>query len=237
MKSAELDVQNLSVSYNDLQVIWDISFNVGKRSVVTIIGPNSAGKSTILKTIAGVLNPSKGKIFFGGEDITDQPPHSRVEKGLALVPEGRQLFPYLTVYENLESGAHLRTRGEIKDTLEWVYQLFPVLAARTNQLARTLSGGEQQMLAIARALMSKPRLLMLDEPSLGLAPILVQKLYEVIERLNEEGLTVLLIEQNVYAGLKHADKAYVLESGRIVMAGKGEELLKNEYIEKSYLGL
>jgi len=237
MKDLELDVQNLSSSYYELQVLWDVSFQVEKGDIVSIIGPNSAGKSTILKTIAGTLKPLKGKIFFHGEEITDQPPHLRVKKGLALVPEGRQLFPYLTVYENLESGAHLKTKSDIEETLELVYQLFPVLKARRNQLAITLSGGEQQMLAIARALMSKPRLLMLDEPSLGLAPLFVEKLYEAIEELNKGGLTVLLVEQNVYMSLSFSDKAYVVENGKIVMEGRSEELLKEKYIKKAYLGL
>jgi len=237
MGNAKLDVRNLSTSYFDLQVLWDVSLKVEDRSIVAIIGPNNAGKSTLLKTIAGMLNPSKGRIFFDGEDVTDKPPHFRVKRGLVLVPEGRQLFPYLTVYENLESGALLRSKGEIQDTLEWVYQLFPVLKVRTKQLSMTLSGGEQQMLAIARALMSKPKLILLDEPSLGLSPLFTQKLYEAIEKLKEEGLTILLVEQNVSKCLMLANYAYVFENGRIVMEGKGRELLKNDYVKKAYLGV
>jgi branched-chain amino acid transport system ATP-binding protein len=237
MRNAKLEVRDLSVSYFDLQVLWDVSLKVEDQSIVSIIGPNNAGKSTLLKTIAGLLKPSRGKILLDGEEITDKPPHFRVKRGLVLVPEGRQLFPYLTVRENLESGAFLRSKEEIQDALEWVYQLFPVLKERAKQLAMTLSGGEQQMLAIARALMSKPKLMLFDEPSSGLSPIFTRRIYEMIEKLREEGLTILLVEQNVYSSLMLADYAYVIENGKIVMEGKSQELLGNDHVKKVYLGI
>jgi len=233
-----LKVSNLNVSYGDIQVLWDISFEVKKGEIVVIVGSNGSGKSTLLKTIAGLLRPRSGSIEFLGARLEKLHPYDIVNMGLALVPEGRWVFPKMTVRENLELGAYTpRARKYIKDTLQWVYDIFPVLKEREEQRAGTLSGGEQQMLAIARGLMSKPKLLMLDELSLGLAPKLVIKIFETIQRINSEGVTILMVEQNVRYALNMADRGYVLENGKITLKGKGKELLENEYVKKAYLGI
>ncbi|MCS7202804.1 MAG: ABC transporter ATP-binding protein, partial [Dictyoglomus sp.] len=196
------------------------------------------GKTTLLKVLSGLIKPETGKIIFDGEDVTNLPPHKRVEKGISLIPEGRLLFTRLTVEENLLLGATTeKARIEREKTLKWVCQLFPILEERKKQIAGTLSGGEQQMLAIARGLMSKPKLLILDEPSWGLAPKIVVQLFDLIKEINNKGITILLVEQNVWRTLEISDKAYVIETGRIVLSGSGKELLENEYVRKTYLGL
>lgn len=233
-----LKLDKVNVSYGDLPVLWNISLKVKKGEIVAVVGSNGAGKSTMLKTICGLIMPNKGDIEFLGERITRMSPFKRVEKGLAYVPEGRHVFPHMTVMENLEMGAYVpRARKRIKDTLEWVFQLFPILEERRNQLAGTLSGGEQQMLAIARGLMSRPSLLMLDEPSLGLAPMFVVKVFEMIRKINQEGVSILLVEQNVRYALNNAHRGYILENGRIVLEDEGRKLLENEQVRKSYLGI
>jgi branched-chain amino acid transport system ATP-binding protein len=233
-----LKVDNIDVSYGELQVLWDVSFEVGEKELVAIVGSNGAGKTTLMKTISGLLRPTKGSITFLDNRIDKFPPHKIVDLGISLVPEGRQLFPEMTVQENLELGAYQkRAREKLKDSLEWVYQLFPILKERKSQLAGTLSGGEQQMLAIGRALMSRPKLLMLDEPSLGLMPIFVKTTFKAIEKLKEEAVTILLVEQNVRQALELADRGYVLETGRIVLSNTGKKLLSDEGVKKAYLGL
>lgn len=233
-----LEVNSIEVSYGDVQVLWGVSLRVERGEIVALIGPNGAGKTTTVKTIAGLLRPKSGYIKFLGNKIDGQPSYRIMITGIALVPEGRMLFPRMTTLDNLLLGAYTRrAREKLSDTLEWIYQLFPVLKERRGQLAETLSGGEQQMLAIARGLMSRPTLLMLDEPSLGLAPMLVIGVFDIIKRLREEGVTILLIEQNVYHALEMADRGYVLEEGRVVLEGKGRELLTSEHVKKTYLGL
>lgn len=233
-----LEVSDISSGYNGLQVLWDVSLMVQRGELVALVGANGSGKSTLLKTIAGLLRPFKGRIILEGVRIDGMPPHAIVSRGLALVPEGRRVFPYMTVAENLELGAFLETRrARMEQTLEWVYRLFPILKERRNQLAGTLSGGEQQMLVIGRALMSRPRLLMMDEPSLGLAPAVVSTVFASIRRLLEEGITVLLVEQNVRKALELAHRGYVLENGRIVLSGASSSLLSNPDVKKAYLGV
>ena len=233
-----LKVESLSVFYDRAQALWDVSLSVEQKSMTAILGSNGAGKSTVLNTLAGLLKPRSGSIVFEEKNISNYEPYERVEAGISLIPEGRKLFPYLTVEENLEIGAYVkRARADTKKSLEWVYHLFPILKERRKQLAGTLSGGEQQMAAIARGLMSKPKLLMLDEPSLGLAPIIVLEVFKLIREINDAGVTILLVEQDVYQTLRVAEKAFVLETGKIVMEGSGEELMKEEYIKKAYLGL
>jgi len=233
-----LEVDKINVFYGDLQALWDVSFDVNEGEIVVVVGSNGAGKTTTLKTISGILNPKSGAINFLKERVDKVLPHRIVDLGIAHVPEGRRLFPHMTVLENLEMGASPRRARKRKDkSLEWVYQLFPILKERKNQLAGTLSGGEQQMLAIGRGLMSRPKLLMLDEPSLGLAPKLVIKVFDMIQKINEEGVTVLLVEQNILHALELADRAYVLETGRITLRGRGSELVNNDYVKKAYLGL
>lgn len=231
-----LKVNKINVSYGKLQALWDVSFEVGKGDVVAIVGSNGAGKTTTLRTIAGLLKPWSGSIVFMDERIDKMPPNEIVGKGISFVMEGRKLFPKMTVLENLEMGAYTNWSKRF-DTLEWVFQLFPILKERKNQLAGTMSGGEQQMLAIARALMSRPKLLMLDEPSLGLAPKIVLQVFNLVRKINEEGVSVLLVEQNVKHALELASKGYVLENGRIVLEGRGIELLKDEHVKKAYLGI
>ncbi|MEM4000861.1 MAG: ABC transporter ATP-binding protein [Saccharolobus sp.] len=233
-----LKAHKLNVAYGILQVLWDVSFNVEKGEIVALIGPNGAGKTTTLLTLAGINTPISGEIYFNNSRITTLSPYERVELGLTLVPEGRKIFPYLTVYENLLSGAYSRrARKKIKDSIEFVTNLFPVLKERKNQLAYTLSGGEQQMLAIGRALMSCPSLLMLDEPSWGLAPTIIETIMTTIKKLREEGITILIVEQNVMDALEISDRAYVLETGRIVLEGYGKDLVNNDYIRRVYLGI
>jgi len=233
-----LEVDKINVFYGDLQALWDVSFEVHEGEKVVIVGANGAGKTTTLRTISGLLRPKTGEIRFLGQRIDRLPPHKIVELGIAHVPEGRRIFPRMTVMENLEMGAYIkRAREKFDDTLEWVFSIFPRLKERKDQIAGTMSGGERQMLAIARGLMSRPKLLMLDEPSLGLAPKLVLKVFEVVQRISEEGVTILLVEQNVRHALELADRGYVLETGRITLSGRGEELLENEYVKKAYLGM
>jgi branched-chain amino acid transport system ATP-binding protein len=233
-----LVVDGINVFYGDLQALWNVSFKAEKGSITVIVGPNGAGKTTTLKTISGLLRPRSGSISFLGERIDNAPPHRIAELGISHIPEGRRLFPNMTVLENLMTGAYTRKAWEKRnETLEWIFQLFPILKERRNQLAKTLSGGEQQMLAIGRGLMSRPKLLMLDEPSLGLAPKLVLFTFNIVKQIHEEGVTILLVEQNVRQALELADKAYVLETGRIILEGEGKELLESEYIKKAYLGI
>lgn len=233
-----LEVRNIDVFYGDVQVIRDVSFEVKKGEIVALIGANGAGKSTILKTISGLIRPRKGEVFFEGIPIHKIEPYKLIEMGLSLVPEGRRLFVEMTVEENLEMGA---LKGEAKkkreESKEIVFELFPRLKERRRQLAGTLSGGEQQMLSIGRGLMSKPRLMMFDEPSLGLAPILVKEIFDVIKRIRNEGTTVLIVEQNTKQTLTISDRAYVLETGRITLNGTGQALLNDEHIKKAYLGV
>jgi branched-chain amino acid transport system ATP-binding protein len=233
-----LEVNGINVFYGDIQALWDVSFEVEEGELVVIVGSNGAGKTTTLKTISGLMHPDGGSIRFLGQRIDQASPHRIVEMGIAHIPEGRGLFPYMTVLENLEMGAYTRRARAKKDkSLEWVYGLFPILAERRGQLAGTLSGGEQQMLAIGRGLMSRPRLLMLDEPSLGLAPMLVLDVFETVKQINEQGVTVMLVEQNVRHALELADRAYVLENGRTTLQGTGKELLENDYVKEAYLGM
>lgn len=233
-----LKVDNLEVSYGDVQVLWDVSFEVREKEILVLIGANGAGKSTTLRTISGLLRPVKGSIEFNGVRLDQTPEHRIIEYGLAHVPEGRRLFPEMTVEENLILGSlSPMAKAKRKETLEWVYHLFPRLEERRKQLARSLSGGEQQMCAIGRGLMSIPKLLMFDEPSLGLAPVLVQDIFGMIKKINQEGMTVLLVEQNVKHTLTICHRAYVLENGRIVLEGTGEELLNNPQVKEAYLGI
>ncbi|MFQ6075842.1 MAG: ABC transporter ATP-binding protein [Candidatus Bathyarchaeia archaeon] len=233
-----LKIDKIKVSYGELQALWDVSFHVNDGEITTIIGSNGAGKTTILRTISGLLHPTSGHIEFMGERIDGMPPHQIVERGITHTPAERELFPYMTVLENLELGAYPKeARRKLGETIRWVYELFPILEKRSNQLAGTLSGGEQQMLAIGRSLMSKPRLLMLDEPSLGLAPKLVAMIFDVVRELNRQGVTILLVEQNVRRALRLGHKAYVLETGRIVMQGAGKDMLDDERVKRAYLGI
>lgn len=235
MSEIMLQVKDLVVSYGGIEAVKGISFDVTKGQIVTLIGANGAGKSTTLKTIAGVVKPKSAGIVFEGNDITGKTPDFIVKNGITLVPEGRRVFPNLTVKENLIMGAYLR-KDSLESDFEYVYGLFPRLKERNWQLAGTLSGGEQQMLAVARALMSRPKLIMMDEPSLGLAPIVVKNIFDIIKQINKEGITVLLIEQNANMALQCADTAYVLETGNITMTGTGAELLSDERIKEAYLG-
>jgi len=233
-----LTVDSLSCFYRKTQVLWDISFGVKDKTITTVLGSNGAGKSTILKTLAGLHDSKTGRITYGEKNITYCDPPERVELGISLVPEERRLFPYLNVEENLRLGAFIkRARVETEKTLKYVYDLFPILPAKRKQLAGTLSGGEQQMAAIGRGLMSIPKLLMLDEPSLGLAPLITKHVFELIENINLAGITVLLIEQNVHRSMHIADHVFVLESGHIVAQGSPEVLSQEEHIKNAYLGM
>jgi branched-chain amino acid transport system ATP-binding protein len=233
-----LSIEKLNVLYDKVQVLWDVSFHVNESEVVTLLGSNGAGKSTTVKTIQGLLKPRSGSIKLFDARIDGIPAYKIVGEGIALVPEGREIFPKMSVLENLVLGAYVpRARETQNDTLEWVFSLFPTLAERKKQLAGTMSGGEQQMLAIARALMSKPKLLMLDEPSLGLAPVVVLQVFEIIKKLKEERVTVLLVEQNVHHALEISDRAYIMEKGQIILEGKGSDLLNNHYVRQAYLGM
>jgi len=230
-----LKIDGLKVNYGGIQAVKGINFEVPENEIVTLIGANGAGKSTTLRTIAGLVDPAGGSVTFNGEDITGMTPYEIVKRGITLVPEGRKVFPDLTVLENLKIGAYLR-KDDIKPDLEWVYELFPRLKERTWQAAGTMSGGEQQMLAVGRALMSRPKLMMMDEPSLGLAPLIVKDIFEIIREIVRQGVTILLIEQNANMALQTANTAYVLETGLITMTGEGKELLNNEAVRKAYLG-
>ena len=231
-----LKVNDINVYYGAIHAINGISFEVNEGEIVTLIGANGAGKSTTLKTISGILRSKTGSIEFDGSDITKLPPHKLAALGIAHVPEGRRIFQQLTVKENLEMGAYTRPASEVKPRIEDVFQRFPRLEERKNQVAGTLSGGEQQMLAMGRALMCRPKLMMLDEPSMGLSPLLVQQIFDIIKELNEQGTTILLVEQNAKMALSIADRAYVLETGNIVMQGGAKDMLSDESVKKAYLG-
>jgi branched-chain amino acid transport system ATP-binding protein len=232
-----LEISRLDVYYGVIRALHGISLNVGKGEIVTLIGANGAGKSTTLLTVSGLLTPLSGEIVFEGQDITHAPPHRRVEMGIVQVPEGRRVFANMSVSENLDLGAYTRKdKSGIQSDLERVFSLFPILAERRKQAAGTLSGGQQQMLAIARSLMSRPRVLLMDEPSLGLAPLLVKEIFQVITEIRSQGVTVLLVEQNAHMSLSIADRGYVLETGRIVLEGRAQELLANAEVKKAYLG-
>ncbi|MCR5482027.1 MAG: ABC transporter ATP-binding protein [Clostridia bacterium] len=231
-----LSVENINVYYGAIHAIRDVSFKVDEGEIVTLIGANGAGKSTTLQTVSGILHSRTGSIDFCGENIAKVPAHKIVEKGLAHVPEGRRIFQQMTVQENLEMGAFTAEPSTIPGNLEMIFEQFPRLKERRKQVAGTLSGGEQQMLAMGRALMSNPKLLMLDEPSMGLAPILVEQIFEIIQRLNDAGTTILLVEQNAQMALSVAHHAYVLETGSVTLSGTGDELAASEQVKKAYLG-
>lgn len=233
-----LSIEGLSVRYGDVEVLHGVSLKAREREVVTLVGGNGAGKSTLLKTVAGILRPSEGRIVFEGESIGHLASHHIVERGIVRIPEGRKIFPGMTVLENLELGSYLpKAKARRQESLEKVFSLFPILRERALQRGGTLSGGEQQMLAIGRGLMSLPRLLMLDEPSLGLAPLMVEEIFRTIRQINEQGKTILLVEQNVFNALDMANRGYVLENGRITLQGEAKALLGNEYIKEAYLGV
>jgi branched-chain amino acid transport system ATP-binding protein len=232
-----LEIRDLAVAYGEAQALWGVSAHVEKGSVVSFVGANGAGKSTLLRTIAGMSRPQRGGVFLEGRKLSGMRPEDVVNSGISLVPEGRRLFSRLTVTENLELGAYVsRARSSSRQSLERVYSLFPILKTRGRQIAGSLSGGEQQMLAIARSMMSNPSILMLDEPSLGLSPIVVKMMFELIGTLNKTGMTILLVEQNIYQALKISHRAYVMKTGRIAMEGSGEDLLANPDVQNAYLG-
>ena len=234
--STMLKVDNINVYYGAIHAVKDVSFHVNEGEIVTLIGANGAGKTTTLQTVSGLLHARTGSITFRDESLAGIPAHKLVSKGLAQVPEGRRVFLQMSVKENLEMGAFTRPGSEVEASIAEVYERFPRLKERMNQVAGTLSGGEQQMLAMGRALMSKPKLLMLDEPSMGLAPILVEQIFDIIKELHKAGTTILLVEQNAEMALKVADRAYVMESGKIVLSGTGAELAASDAIKKAYLG-
>jgi branched-chain amino acid transport system ATP-binding protein len=233
-----LELENVHTFYGSIEALKGVTLDVGEREIVTLIGANGAGKSTTLRSINGLNHPRDGKIRFQGRDITDEAPHDVVKMGISQSPEGRRLFPRMSVLENLEMGAFQRSdRANIKESLDRVYSLFPRLAERKNQKAGTLSGGEQQMCAIGRALMAQPKLLLLDEPSMGLAPILVEKIFEIIQEINDQGTPILLVEQNALMALDTADRGYVMETGTIALADDAKALQQNEEVRKTYLGV
>jgi branched-chain amino acid transport system ATP-binding protein len=233
-----LEVENVSAAYGLVQILRDVSFRVNEKEIVSIIGPNGAGKTTLVKTIMGLMKPKSGTIKFKGETISGMNTYDIVKKGVTMIPEGREIFPRLTVEENLMLGAYsINDKAKIKETKERSFNIFPVLKKKEKALAQTLSGGEQQMLAICRSLMSNPQFLILDEPSLGLAPIVVEKVLDTVRTINDEGVTVLLVEQNIHDSLLVADRAYVLEQGKVILEGNSRELLSNSHIKEVYLGL
>ncbi|HEX8961199.1 MAG TPA: ABC transporter ATP-binding protein [Geobacteraceae bacterium] len=233
-----LKIEKLNFSYGDLKVLWDIDLEVHEGEIVTVVGSNGAGKSTTLKNISRLVEPTSGSIAFAGRDVNRMEPHEVVEQGIVQVPEGRKIFPEMTVLENLRMGSYARSaRKDREANIERVFTLFPRLKERQKQLGGTMSGGEQQMLAIARGLMANPKLLLLDEPSLGLSPLLVKNIFQIIAEINRLGVTILLVEQNVYQSLRIAHRAYVLETGRVVMTGTGENLLNDEHVKKAFLGM
>ena len=232
-----LRIENLDFSYGDLQVLWGVSLQVNQGEIVTVLGSNGAGKSTTLRNVSRLVRPSRGSITFEGKDLVKLESHQVVELGIVQVPEGRRIFPEMTVLENLRMGSFVKaTRPDRQRNIERAFSLFPRLAERQKQLGGTLSGGEQQMLAIGRGLMTNPRLLLLDEPSLGLSPLFVKNIFEIIKEINRQGITILLVEQNVFQSLRIAHRAYVLETGRVVLSGTGEELLGNEHVKRAFLG-
>jgi branched-chain amino acid transport system ATP-binding protein len=232
-----LRIENLDFSYGDLQVLWGVSLQVNQGEIVTVLGANGAGKSTTLRNVSRLVRPSRGTITFEGKDLEKLESHQVVEMGIVQVPEGRRIFPEMTVLENLRMGSFVKaTRPDRQRNLDRAFTLFPRLAERQKQLGGTLSGGEQQMLAIGRGLMTNPRLLLLDEPSLGLSPLFVKNIFEIIKEINRQGITILLVEQNVFQSLRISHRAYVLETGRVVLSGTGEELLVNEHVKKAFLG-
>ncbi|HJV48889.1 MAG TPA: ABC transporter ATP-binding protein [Geothrix sp.] len=233
-----LRIDKLCAAYGDLKVLWDVDLEVREGEIVTVVGANGAGKSTTLKAISRLLRPTSGSIRFLGQDLGRMQPHHVVEAGLIQVPEGRRIFPEMTVMENLRMGSYVKgTRADREKNIAWVFELFPRLRERERQLGGTMSGGEQQMLAIARGLMGNPRLLLLDEPSLGLSPLLVKNIFDILTGINRQGVTILLVEQNVYQSLRISHRAYVMETGRVVLTGQGDELLANDHIRKAYLGM
>ena len=237
-KKPILKIENIDIFYDDLQVIWSVSFEVNRGEIVALLGSNGAGKSTILNTVSGLLTPASGSITFEDQRLDQVPAHKVIELGIAQVPEGRRLFPEMTVRENLIMGSLTpKAKAKRHESIEWVFRLFPRLQEREKQMAGTLSGGEQQMLALGRGLMSLPKLIMLDEPSLGLAPILVAEIFNIIKRIQQEGVTVLVVEQNTKHTLQICHRGYVLENGRVVLDGTGQELLDNEHVKQSYLGI
>ena len=236
--TAMLAIEKLEFAYGDLQVLWGIDIAVNEGEIVTLVGANGAGKSTTLKNVSRLVKWNKGSIAFRGEDLSRLEPHEVVARGVVQVPEGRRIFPEMTVMENLRMGSFPKsTRPDREKNIERAFSLFPRMKEREKQLGGTLSGGEQQMLAIARGLMANPRLLLLDEPSLGLSPLLVKNIFDIITEINRQGVTILLVEQNVYQSLRIAHRAYVLETGRVVLSGTGEELLSNEHVKKAFLGM
>jgi branched-chain amino acid transport system ATP-binding protein len=233
-----LEVENLSAAYGMVQILRGVNFKVEEKEIVSIIGPNGAGKTTLVKTIMGFLKPQTGSVKFKSEEIGKLPTYDIVKKGLTMIPEGREIFPRMTIEENLMLGAYsIKDKTKSKENKEKVYEIFPVLKKKEKALAQTLSGGEQQMLVICRSLMSNPQMLILDEPSLGLAPIIVEKVLDTVRTINEEGVTVLLVEQNIHDSLGVADRGYVLEEGKIILEGTSRELLSNSHIKEVYLGL
>jgi branched-chain amino acid transport system ATP-binding protein len=233
-----LEVENVSAGYGMVQILWDVSFTIKEKEIVSIIGPNGAGKTTLVRTIVGLLPTKHGTIRFKGENIEKLPSYEIVKRGIKLIPEGREIFPRMTVEENLRLGAYtVNDKSAVKESKERVYQIFPVLKKKERILAQNLSGGEQQMLVIGRSLMSNPKLLILDEPSLGLAPMIVEKVLDTLSKINEEGVTILLVEQNIRDSLAIANRGYVLEEGKIIIEGEGRELLANNHIKEVYLGI
>jgi branched-chain amino acid transport system ATP-binding protein len=233
-----LKIDKLNFSYGDMQVIWNLDLTVNAGEIVTVVGANGAGKSTTLRNISRLVKWQSGSIIFNDTDLAKHEPHEVVEMGIVQVPEGRKIFPEMTVTENLRMGSFIKSARPTRDAnIDKVFALFPRLKEREKQLGGTMSGGEQQMLAIARGLMTNPKLILLDEPSLGLAPLMVKFIFDIIQEINRQGVTVLLVEQNVYQSLRIANRAYVLETGRVVMTGSGEELLNNEHVKKAFLGM
>jgi branched-chain amino acid transport system ATP-binding protein len=233
-----LEIRKLSFAYGDLRVLWDVDLEVRQGEIVTVVGANGAGKSTTLNNVSRLLRPRSGTLLFQGQELNRLESHQVVELGIVQVPEGRHIFPEMTVLENLRMGSYPRsTRGDRAQNLERAFTLFPRLAERQRQLGGTMSGGEQQMLAIARGIMANPKLLLLDEPSLGLSPLFVKNIFDIISEINRQGTSILLVEQNVFQSLRIAHRAYVLETGRVVLTGSGQDLLGNEHVKKAYMGL
>lgn len=233
-----IELNSINAGYGEIQIVRDVSMGIDNKEIVALVGANGAGKSTIIRTISGLVPVSSGSIVFEGKRIENMPAHKIITNGISLVPEGRRLFPYMTVQENLELGAYVENnRKKVQENMEWVFGLFPILDERRTQLAGTFSGGEQQMLTIGRALMSRPKFLMMDEPSLGLSPVIVGEVFKTVQVLQNEGVTILLVEQNVRKSLEIANRGYVLEHGRVVLSGGAAELLEDENVKKAYIGM